>query len=697
MNYKISRRAVSLLVSLMALITATSYGSIWLTSKILNDISSKEKIFGSVLMILGIYFAVKFATVCLNITYEYLQKKLSISEYEKAWTIFLPDLIAPKDAGRFSEFHNTVKNNVPQLFMLKLDSINKILSTILLITVAFVQSFSDGLYLGVVAGSLVVLFSFASGFFLQKKYQDSVSSLSKSHTSILRWMETYFRHFKEIKSNISAITGKPARSLGLEAASDNAGIMKKHARLELYRDLFGALFVDLPPLLLFSYLFYQGYLGLLSIGSIYFWLALFDRFVEAGVSLRQLKDNRIYINSLEKVISEEMAWAQSSSQTSVCQTVLSSDPVEETFSLIDGSKNTLSLKPGIYQITGRNGSGKSTLIDSLIGLNSDYEYWDKEMVWQFAGALKNHYRTVNSTPARLIEAESFSELLTQTKGFCFDELKADIGEKLSFYLSSTGLVDYWLERAAFFDQVFISRAGSFSLGESVQISFLRMIYSLKKDVRVILCDEADSPLDALHKKPFYQSLKALSTTFAIYFISHSKTAVKPPMKKSSLDVRSYLVGYSKAQDQALPIPLHVKAVSSESSEIIGLGSIGSFLKDTAAVALEALIASDEKYQILRHYRIVIDCDSSVFKARETRSAGLTLAICFLNIYRMAIGNEPEEGIAATGAVMLDGTICSVDYEEEKTKAISGHPWIKKWVTASSIDSLTSLETQVFMS
>ena len=195
--------------------------------------------------------------------------------------------------------------------------------------------------------------------------------------------------------------------------------------------------------------------------------------------------------------------------------------------LKDGSRNSLSLTPGIYHIKGDNGSGKSTLLNIILGYERTHYHFENINLSQLLDS-------INQDNIRIIERDSiifdcFDDINTQICGpfnILNDRWVTKINQSLAKLLEPAPAKE-WMDIFLSLESEYIRRENkTISSGEKIILSLMRFLASWNKDVCLLIVDECDSFLDHDKKQLFIEMLNILSSSMAIYIVSHDASFKK---------------------------------------------------------------------------------------------------------------------------------------------------------------------------
>ena len=133
---------------------------------------------------------------------------------------------------------------------------------------------------------------------------------------------------------------------------------------------------------------------------------------------------------------------------------------------------------------------------------------------------------------------------------------------------------------------------------------------------------------------------------------------------------SILIPAYTAQNQALLITLSLTVTPQKQYRIFTNGNVAEALKPALTRAIEIMSTIQPNWMSLlgfQYHLADLKNSNSPYLVKDTRSAGLALAIGLMNIYRQHRGHAPVEGLIGTGILRIDGSFESSHKEEIKQK------------------------------
>jgi len=313
-------------------------------------------------------------------------------------------------------------------------------------------------------------------------------------------------------------------------------------------------------------------------------------------------------------------------------------------------------------VSGSNGSGKTTLMDALLGMRENYDHWDPESVHALRAELGTQIRLIERDP------EIYPDLVQLDAQIFGNPNALDDYSKLDAQIIQalgTELGSQWIRRIHSLREQWEQRSDqTLSSGEKTILSFARCFSHWSDQVRLLVLDESDSALDSDMRALLKSTLEKLSKKIAVYQIKHEDQS---PVLKPSWSTHVYILGVDSV-GKGHPLPMYVQAKPSGTGKIQTTGRIGSELEDCFRVARTALIHTYPELTGIERWDLSIDCDSPAFKAAGVRSAGLAAAVALMNLVQISEGRSPLQNCAASGNVLLDGTVENVSGADAKRSA-----------------------------
>ena len=709
-------------------------------SNLIDHLIQKDAPWRDLITLVVVFAVLQILGAGTNVLSENLNRFFSVAEFRRHWVLARPRNLRRSQIMNHHKLFNGLYNNIPKLFGLQVSITLQILTATVYACFFLGRLVHDQFWMGLLFIPVIGCFSWGAGHLYSRSYQEGSKKVAKDRVELSTWLEHWFRSARERTFNLSGPgdrTGLWYEEKGQQVAS---GILD-HAKVVFKRDLFGSLLVDWPYVLCVTVVLINVVEGRLSIGEFLIWTTLIDHLMSVFASARFIKKCRLDKKAIQDQLDEDLGWlaenarqdqqirhASATQELPTCGGLAAARTPACSFRLLSGETVRVGLDPGFYRLDGSNGSGKSTLMDTLIGFNDLYERWNPDDI--------SFFQRISRFQTRVIERDGvlFPEwnrnLYTQiyTAQERETELKSQLVEKIR---AETGeaCAAFWLQKMEHLETLWALRPGSLSSGEKVILSFFRMVASLRTDVKVIAIDECDSVLDQATASMFQKTMLHMAQKYAIWYVSHTyhepkETAVTPTpsltrvaeahgrpilmtpsgsankMEKMSHSEFSlpghsflssiYLLGFEREAKRGFVTPCQVAALIGGSGQIVGNGNVGKALADVLAVVKRAFVHTNENFRIFDHYDWQVDSVYQTSEVGEIKSAGLALALAMLNIARQIKGLPDLRGLAATGHILLDGSIVPVAHVDEKLQAARGLQFISEVVSFRDYEHISLL-------
>jgi ABC-type bacteriocin/lantibiotic exporter with double-glycine peptidase domain len=284
--------------------------------------------------------------------------------------------------------------------------------------------------------------------------------------------------------------------------------------------------------------------ALVILGVYYKYITLTQLFIWVGFCQFMINASNAYFENCVKKKERKILSDQSSDilnrfkntiHQGANQEAIVNNYVTSEVTLRDGSKNILSLTPGIYRLFGSNGSGKSTLLNIILGYERRYSILEQN-------GLEELINAVQTSNIRLIERDSvifeclsgFDAQITGPSNTCHAHWKKTMIDSISQLLDDT-LAKQWIMIFLALEMEYTNRKDkNMSSGEKIIISFIRFFVSWDSSVRLLVIDECDSFLDHDKKTLFKEAVIKLSHHMAIFISSHDSSIFKVNTNQESI-------------------------------------------------------------------------------------------------------------------------------------------------------------------
>lgn len=371
---------------------------------------------------------------------------------------------------------------------------------------------------------LLALSTFINQFSWGNAFNTLLFNQSQSEKKLINWIHDYFISYKEISKTWPNVIKNDA---WFSHIYQHYADQKKKITFYIFkRNLLAQCLVEAPYLITSTAVFFGIYYNELSLSLAFAWLGMSQFMITAsqGISKNsELKKTRYDNHKKIEALLHDIK--QTSSPIKPSLTNPQKINVRENYNikLQDGHKVTFSLCPGIYPITGTNGSGKSTLLDTIIN-------FDRLSTLNQNASLLLLKNTINQNQIRIIDPNStiiecLDDFTYQITGPLETNDAKKIAELLYKNLSCSlppNLANQWVTCLFRLNAAFNARKPKeLSSGEKILLSFARFWYSWQEDIKLLIIDECDSPLDQVNKKLFFDTLHFLKAKLAIFIVSHN--------------------------------------------------------------------------------------------------------------------------------------------------------------------------------
>jgi ABC-type multidrug transport system fused ATPase/permease subunit len=623
--------------------------------------SPKNKIY----LLVILYVVFKTISSVLQIYRSNLISYFSNKDFLSTWNLYLPIFQDQKNKEKSSEYFNSIYNLLPQVANIRLHISCLASNAIFVFGIFIYMCFNDQIYFALLLMPILVASSYLSNNLFQKQYSSQLKNLHKNKSELMDWVSDVFSDAKSVKYNWTQSKNIDSYKEWHNSLGSNAyKSIHDHLKCVFKRSWVSNVTVD--------WVYFAGIGGILflavhqglPIAKVVFWTGLADYLINANRDIYKIFDLNIQRRSNLAIINDNLGWIHAQSSIVSNQSV---KPADLNVKLLDGSDIEISFNKNVNYIKGENGSGKSTLSNSLIGFNQTFDHWNVNEIEAYAYYLCYSSRTIENNPTVY---KCFDEFADQVFGFTHTDKDTNQKKNILFKKFENNLnqdcFNFWVQKyLELEDKTKIRKNGQFSSGEKVILALFRLFSNLDETVKTIVVDECDSFLDKEVRKYFYESIKFLSEKYMIIYVSHnfdSKT------KFGSYGTYVNIVGCSK-DGVGIGMPVAINAKYSISKKNTFSGNLGADLEDVFNVAKAAVMHTFPQFSFLDELSFSVDCQKTGFKIGEARSAGLALALGILNICNIIHDRKPLHGIAASGNILLDGTIENVINIQEKEAAV----------------------------
>lgn len=478
---------------------------------------TKNALYKQLIYVLGGFILVKIIVMLCDIFQKFIAEYYKNIELKYQWKENFPKRIYRDIEGNESHINILFFDYIPRLFDLE-NSINAGYVTIICIfSLTIITFIYTGFLIGVVALLLVFFLNQISKNIYIQKIDEHHGDANNRKIQMLRWVSQYFNSYKEISRNWTGITTFPWSN---QVYQKYYTARNKQIFFHLYRDLLSQILVELPFLLNTSVVILGVYYGYLSVTQMFVWVGFSQFMINASNAYLENRVNKRYRITLNRQSTEILSTFQQKKLEYIENNPVGEISIAEV-TMRDGSKNHVSVTPGIYRIRGGNGSGKSTLLNIISGYEREYRMIESINFSKITRAI--NYNCVRLIARDAIIFDCIDDFNIQVCG----PLSMDASHWSEKITKSTGellglkLADKWINIFFSLESEYLSRSDKvMSSGEKVILSFMRFFFSWNSDVNLLVIDECDSFLDQEKKELFIEAVNSLSTYMAVYISSH---------------------------------------------------------------------------------------------------------------------------------------------------------------------------------
>lgn len=669
------------IISLLALLPIV-FGlfSLTLMGEAMTSLAKDSIPLSYVLYLMMAYGTIQIVNALINTFLDNIVRYYSIDSFYDNWNKFFPLHINQEHRLNSSSFFNNLYSHIPKIFDLKSSIYINITSFFVICAGYLYRVWQDEYYIGLIYLPILILTTWLASQLYKNRYGDGIEVVSKQKSTLLNWINAFFNGYREAALNIGT---NRLKDMYVEVGGQTHRVLKSHAKTAFLRDVFGGFLVDWPYIILISMTIIATAMGHLSFTSAVVWLGLVDYIVRANNSLRVVFSNQLQIKHLEKSCVEQLAWIGQ------VQTPRANVDVSNTafsFTLQDESHVAFSLTPGIHRICGTNGSGKSTLLNALSGFSELITPEECSEVYRFRQCTNGDIRVITKDPSLYPNLSSFFQQIHLTDR----NTLPDFGHASA--ILSNDIWEDWMSRLQTLSERFEARGtSSLSSGELVQLSFFRAMSAWKPGVQVLMVDECESWLDIETRKLFFQTIDQLSTHVSVLFVSHT---MKESLSKS-VNTNVNLLAFNQSQKGFL-LNMSVTAYPNGYGKIETSGPIAKRFENTFVMVKRALIHCYPELTLLEKCGFSLSCrEDQNIEILQSGSSGLAFAVAIVNIVRefQDRSDESYHGAAATGYILLDGTVESVRGIDIK-RQIAQDNKVKYLFTPDDITHLADLKEKL---
>ncbi len=461
------------------------------------------------------YVIVKLIVMLCDVFQRFISDHYKNLELKRIWIHYFPKKIYKDNDSKHNQLSFLYFNVFPRLFELKISIFSNMVNIICIFTLTLSALIYSKFYLATLALLLVFIFNFISRDLLVDHIGKYHHEENESKTKILKWIGEYLSAYREISKNWVGISD----SNWSDKIYENYYLAKKKQTFfYFYRDLISQALVELPFLFNSAIVILGVYYHYVSLTQLFVWIGFCQLMITASnayIENRVNKKEASILNAKGNEILNEFEVKKRLNKSKI-----NTKSISEV-TMLDGQKNILSIKPGIYHIKGNNGSGKTTLLNIILG-------YERHLNVNKHIQLDNIINSVQPHNIRLIERNAviFDSLTDFSMQVCGpynarESLwKNDLINSINILLNEE-LAKVWIQLFISLEKKYIKRNDkSMSSGEQVLLSLLRFFVSWNKKVKVLIVDECDSFLDKKNRELFIAAIKDISSHLAIFISGH---------------------------------------------------------------------------------------------------------------------------------------------------------------------------------
>ncbi len=481
---------------------------------------------------LVLFLMVKLLVMLCDIVSKHIVSYYQNEALKDLWQSTFPLKIHSDTEAKSSLSYLLFFDYLPNLYTTECCIINNVALIISVFTIVLSLLVYSHFYLGFAALAITFILNLINRSIYREKLDNCYKNTYKNKTEVTHWLNQYFQAYREISINWQNDTmANWSKSVYKEFYNTN----KRTLKFQLLRDVIAQFLVEVPFLLNTAMVIIGVYWDYLSISQMFVWVGIAQFVISASNAYLENRINRDQKHTLIIKIQEiydcfcnnsGTLKISMSSATLDPQTRKTNEPVHIT--MLDGTRNQLGYKPGIYPIKGRNGSGKSTLLNIILQYerlihNDQYE----QIAGYFSKDLTNTVRIIERNAVIFSALQDFDH---QIFGPNFPYKKNSIKQidttLKSLLLPMTG---YKLIKIfkALKEKYYTRSEQQFSSGEKVLLSLMRMLAHWSDNVKLIIVDECTAFLDQDIKRSFMECLEQLSRHVAVYICTHEENLLKP--------------------------------------------------------------------------------------------------------------------------------------------------------------------------
>jgi ABC-type lipoprotein export system ATPase subunit len=495
----------------------------------------KGTLFKPLLLALCGYVLLKAFVMLCDIFQKYISEYYESIELKEQWNLNFPRKIYKDNEGNQNRLSLLFFDYLPRLFNLKSTIFSNSINIYCILFFSITALIYSRFYIAIPAIAIVFFCSYMSKNILLNQIKENQKNTNNNKSNNLKWINQYLYSYRETSKNW--VNSNKEKWI-TDAYNPFFSSKRKLNLLILYRDLLTQALIELPFLVNSSIIIAAVYYEYISVTQLFIWVGFCQFMINAS---NAYFENRVHNKQCEVLDdqSSEILNMLKSTYIKLEENELHQKNITLEITLMDSSRSTLSLEPGIYRLFGKNGSGKSTLLNIILG-------YDRKNSWLSYGGLDNLINSLSPSNIRIIERETiiFESMDTFNSQIIGPYNSNCINWKNKVIHSTSQLLDSNLSKElinAFsnIEKEYYSRKDkSMSSGEKVIVSFIRFFASWDSNVRLLIIDECDSFLDPHNKKLFTAVIHSLSSYMAIYISTHDNNIFSME-KSSSSKITSY--------------------------------------------------------------------------------------------------------------------------------------------------------------
>lgn len=476
-----------------------------LQGKAINLAINNKSVYKQLIDTLIEFILIKMIVMICDVFQKFITEHFKNIALKNQWSENFPTCIYNDNKNNKNDISLLFFDLLPKLFDLEITIITNTLTIVFIFSLTIMVFLYNGFFLSIFALLLVFIFNYMSKNMFTKQIDSYQAQAFSRNIEILNWIDQYFASYKEIAKNWQGI----ANSSWKNRIYENYFTAKKRQIVfYLFRDLSSQLLVELPFLLSTSVVIMGVYYEYLTIAQLFIWTGFTQFMINAS---NAYLDNKVKIKQRTTINfkSNDILTIFKLKKLENTENKLNDKSFLSEVTLKDGTKNTLSLTPGIYHIRGENGSGKSTLMNMILHFDRVSHPFENSNFSNLMVAIEHTNTRVIERDAVVFEClDDFNSQVCGPATLCNIKWKNQINHSIA-QLLETRLANQWKKIFISLEYEYISRKNkTMSSGEKVILSMMRFFASWNNKVNLLIIDECDSFLD-VHKKSFLWNLSII--------------------------------------------------------------------------------------------------------------------------------------------------------------------------------------------